>query len=117
MSLDIQSQMARDQVGLWISLERIQYADTKYKDGEDNRAKLIEAMKTEGFSEDGVWMGFLGNYIRRAQLFGVDTLQGRQALGKAITTAMHCLETAVMVHGDMPLPGVSSSDGAQEWLR
>jgi hypothetical protein len=107
---------AREHVRKWIEQERAHYADTKYKDGEPNRAMLIDATETEGFSEDGKWMGFLGNYIRRAQLFGIDTLQGRQALGKAIATAMHCLETSVMVYGDMPQPGMSSSDGVKEWV-
>lgn len=106
-------EQAREHLQEWIGLERGGYADRKYEEGGANRTKLIQAMETEGFGN--TWMDFAGNYIKRAQLFGADTLQGRQAMGKAIVTMMHMLETAVVVHGDMPAPGVSSTEGVQEW--
>lgn len=103
----------REQLGLWLQIERSVYADAKFAEAGENRLQLIEAMGNEGFGD--TWMDFAGNYIKRAQLFGADTLQGRQAMGKAIVTLMHMLETAILVYGDMPAPGVSSTEGAREW--
>jgi len=96
----------------WIAIERREYADVKYAEDGDNRAMLKKAM------EDGDWQrwtDFAGNYVRRAEMFGLNTLQGKQALGKAIVTLMHTLETAIEFYGDMPKPGVSSTDGVSEW--
>lgn len=98
---------ARLAVAQWVARERVEYADVKYAEDSANREMLIQAMADKDFMR---WLDFLNNYIRRAELFGLDTLQGRQALGKAAVTALHTLETAVMVHGPMPEPGVASGD-------
>lgn len=107
--------MARQIVLDWIALERSEYADAKYAEDGDARHKLI--LETQNFGLDGEWMVFIGGYLKRAELFGLDTAAGRQALGKAIVTCMHALETAVQYLGPMPKPGVSSTDGVQEWDR
>jgi hypothetical protein len=101
-------------VAEWIKLERAEHAETKYGEGLPGRVALVDEMRTEGFG--GGWEGFIGNYLKRVELFGLDTPQGRQALGKAAVTLIHMLETAVLVHGPMPKPGVPSGE-IQEWLR
>lgn len=90
----------------WIDVERMRYADGKYTD--DKRTFLIEALKTEGLSP--TWMNFHLNYLKRADLFGLDTTQGRQAMAKCIVSLMHCLETAIEEFGPLPAPGVPSGE-------
>lgn len=107
---------ARDEVAAWIALERSQYALVIYGEDTESRHKLILELQNFGFTgDDNAWMAKITGYLKRAELQGLDTLAGRQALGKAITTCMHALETAVQYNGPMPKPGISSSEGAQEW--
>jgi hypothetical protein len=96
----------------WVHLERSQHANTKYADGLEARNRLIEAMQEGGFHAD--WERFIESYLDRVRLVGLDTPQGRQAMGKAIVTMMHCLETAVECFGEMPMPGTPSGT-VQEW--
>lgn len=96
---------AAEAVASWIAAERAEYAGIKYAENSEGRTTLVAAMREGDWQR---WTNFAGNYIRRAELFGFDTPQGRQALGKAIVTLMHTLETAVDVHGPMPPPGVPS---------
>lgn len=103
--------LSRQQVSRWIEQERMNYADVKYADREGNRTALIEAMHAKDWER---WTNFLGNYLKRAELFGLDTLEGRQAMGKAAVTALHILETAVSLFGDMPKPGVASGT-VEDW--
>lgn len=104
---------ARVHVQQWIALERVLYADIKYAEESEARHKLI--LETQNFGLDGEWMVFIGGYLKRAELQGLDTARGRQALAKAIVTCIHALETAVEYHGPLPKPGVSSSDDLQAW--
>lgn len=99
----------------WIKLERTNYADVgKYAPGSPGRVMLIEAMKTEGFGQ--TWSNFIYNYLFRAEKqYGLDTQQGRQAMGKAIVSLLHCLETACWVYGDMPRPGMPSGE-VEPWM-
>lgn len=109
MSSQISSRIkARSDLRYWISEERTKYADRKYETRGKNRDALIKAMKTEGMN--GIWLVHIQNYIGRANTLGLETLQGRQAMGKAIVTMMHCLETAIEEYGPMPLPGVPSGE-------
>lgn len=101
-----QTPSTRADLQKWIAVERATYADIKFSD--ENRAFLIDAMRVERLGP--IWLGFIGNYLKRAELFGLDTLQGRQALGKTIVTLLHCLETAMDEFGPMPAPGVSSGE-------
>ena len=92
----------------WIMQERSKYADVKYDEDGANRKRLQNAMRTEGLG--GLWLSHIGGYLDRAQTFGLDTEKGRQAMGKAIVTMMHCLETAIEIHGPMPEPGKPSGE-------
>lgn len=109
-----QAIVARGQVMAWLLIERSMYADKKYADGTATRDQFIEDMKS-GNGLDDRWLDFVYNYVRQAKLLGLDTMQGRQALGKAISTLIHYLETAITEHGPMPAPGVSSTAGVQPW--
>lgn len=57
---------------------------------------------------DGWWQQQFDNYLHRADLLGLDTINGRQALAKFVATAVGCLEAAVRIYGPLPEPGVPS---------
>ena len=90
---------SRTKLRQWIIGERV-YADSKYP---------IKTIHESHMAADGIewWEVFLMNYYGRARTLGLDTERGRQALGKMITTAMDCLETAIRVYGELPPPGAS----------
>lgn len=94
----------------WILRERDRYADVKYDENDENHRRLVSDMCNLGISEDSDHWGFITNYLKRAQILGLDTLPGRQALGKTIVTLMHTLERAISVHGAMPQPGFPSGE-------
>lgn len=105
---------ADQQVAEWIRLERELYAKgKKFAEGTAGRDKGISDMYREGYG-DG-WDDFVQGYLKRARLLDIRNENGRQALGKAITTLMHCLETAVEVYGPLPKPGVPSGQ-IEEWV-
>lgn len=105
--------LMRKHVLAWVQDERARYADEqKFKEGAPGRDIIREPLK------NGEWdraLDFIGRYTKRAELLGLDTESGRQALGKAITSALHILETACEYHGQMPDPGQSSGE-VQPWL-
>lgn len=100
--------VVRKNVELWLKVERRDYADAKYDVAlrEEGFAKMYE----EGLDTGGYWDIFLSNYYSRAQLFGLGTLQGKQAFGKFIVTCLSALEAAVLTTGPMPVPGKRSGD-------
>lgn len=100
---------ARRLVRTWIDLEREAHADVKFSGSND---EIIDALLVGG------WAGlesFVQNYLKRVELFGLETRQGRQALGKAIVTLTDWLERSCDSHGMMPLPGQSSGN-VREWI-
>lgn len=96
----------RDHVRTWIIAERALYADAKWSPPE-NSAAHNAAVREQGPTK---WSDWAGNYIKRATMFGLDSPQGRQALGKAVVTLIHVLETAVELYGPMPEPGYPSGE-------
>jgi hypothetical protein len=98
----------------WIAIERREYADHKYD--ADLRYKNDIDMHNFGLTEESDWWVFLTNYLRRAQVFGVDTLQGRQAFGKFVVTALSAFESMIRTEGRPPTPGVHSGE-ITEWDR
>lgn len=98
---------AWDEVVQWVEDERVAYASEKYAEATSQRQSLIADL-AERPHLDGEWDLFMGNYWRRAQLLGLDSLPGRQAMGKTIVTLIDCLRTAVEMYGPMPAPGVPS---------
>lgn len=97
---------ARDHVAAWVAAERAGHADRKFSGS--NRAMVRDAMAADGLGDR--LQAFVANYMRRAELVGLDTLQGRQALGKAAVTLLDFCEHAVILHGPMPAPGVPSGE-------
>lgn len=106
---------AWDEVQEWIVVERAAHAGVKYGDDQTQRQALIADLQALPHL-DGQWEVFIGNYLRRAQLLGLDSLPGRQAMGKTIVTLMDCLRTAVELYGPMPQAGVPSGE-IVEWAR
>lgn len=107
---------ARAHVRAWVDLERGKYADNqqdgKFKDG------TIGGELRDTLIENANWtdlLAFVANYTKRAEMFGLDTEQGRQALGKVLTSATNILEKACEQYGPMPDPGHSSGE-VQPWL-
>ena len=94
------------QVRNWLVGEREQYAKLKWSPPTAAKAHR-DCVIGEGPT---TWHDWAGNYIKRAVMFGLDTPQGRQALGKTIVTLIHVLETAVEEYGPMPAPGVPSGE-------
>jgi hypothetical protein len=92
----------------WIATERKEYADKKFD--EEKRHKLDLDMKDFGLTEEGLWPVHITNYLKRAQLLGVDTPKGLQALGKFTVTAIAMFESAIRVYGKPPMPGVTSGE-------
>lgn len=104
---------AKDELLGWLLHERESYSHKKYPRDDEMHHKLTIDMRQYGLV-GGEWEVFLGNYLRRAQLFGIESPQGRQAFAKYIVTCMAALEMAIAVHGPMPKPGVPSGE-IQEW--
>lgn len=100
----------RDDLLAWVRVERDHYTIPR-KYGPDSAGQQIvrDAVAQGGFADEGL-MDFVGNYLKRAQLFGLDTPQGRQATGKAIVSLMNILEVACELHGPMPAPGYPSGE-------
>lgn len=102
----------RMNVAEWIATERREHADVKYGEGTEAKALVDKQFEDEGLGDDS--LNFILNYLKRAELFGMHTPQGKQAMGKLIVTCTAYLERAVMLHGPMPKPGVPSGE-IQEW--
>ena len=107
---------ARIVVGDWLATERREYADGKYKRDGETWHRLLLDMQNYGLHEQGEWFMFLTNYLRRAQLLGLDTPAGQQAFGKFVVTCLSCFEACVMVNGRPPMPGVPSGT-IEPWKR
>lgn len=99
----------RQQVFNWLEAEHSEYASHKYTQATIQRKQLIRDLEKSPALE-GEWGVFILNYWGRVKIFGLNTYSGRQALGKLIVTLIHCLETAIEVHGPMPEPGVPSGE-------
>jgi Domain of unknown function (DUF4406) len=89
----------------WLQQERA-YQREKFSAADDDR------LTSNGpFGVESPYFTRVGNYVERARIFGLDTMNGRQALGKAAATLAGWLESAVRLYGPMPQPGVPSGDG------
>lgn len=97
----------RTQVLEWLRDEWAAYADQKW---EEHRAVHDARMRASGIDDDGWWYLQVFQYVRRAQLIGINTPQGRQLIGKCIATLVDCLASVIRVHGDLPEPGHPSGE-------
>lgn len=114
--MDTRTLATRMRIATWLAEERREYADKKYDPDGENMHRLELDMQNYGLDENGEWWGFITNYLKRAQLLGLDKASGRQALGKLIVTLVNCLEVAERVYGPMPMPGVPSGQ-IETWRR
>lgn len=101
----IEDQKAFADVLAWLISER-SYTITKFGTDADRR-HTTEWMEKSG---DGWWDQQLDNYLHRAFVLGLDTLVGRQALAKFVSTAAGMLAAAVQVYGPIPEAGVPSGE-------
>lgn len=89
-------------VVMWLNTEREEYQTKKFNyEGED---------KTQTVEE---WTRQFDNYIGRLSIFGLDTMQGKQAALKLAATAVALCEH-LAESGTLPKPGVSSGI-IEEW--
>lgn len=113
---------ARFHVSEWLMNERIGWADEKYDEG--LREKGVEELRRWAQDDESgldetlgmglYWATFVENYLQRIALQGLDTQQGKQALGKLIVTLTSLAEAAKVAFGPFPKPGVSSGT-IEEW--
>lgn len=89
----------------WIMRERREYADRKYPPGSPNYDARLADMRANGIGPGSTEVVFLTNYLKRAELLGLDTLLGRQAFAKFVVTAFAILDRVVMAYGPLPEPG------------
>lgn len=104
----------------WMLAEWNTYSNAKFNLVDvpaEQRDDHDRSMREHGFTsqvDDAFWFRQVTQYFKRAELFGVDTPQGRQAMMKGLMTLFDCCACMVRVHGDPPAPGVSSGD-IREW--
>jgi hypothetical protein len=86
----------------WLAKERAYTLDKFGIDSDNDHTPLNgwEAWWTQQFD----------NYLMRAQVLGLDTVNGRQAAAKFVATAVGFLESVVRLHGPLPEPGVTSGE-------
>lgn len=88
----------------WIECEHAVYEGPKWKEERDD-AKTPEQ-----------WSARVDNYLKRAEVLGLDTDVGRQAVAKAATTAVAYLESVFRVYGSVPSPGFTSGEIRGEFI-
>lgn len=89
----------------WLAKER---GYTLEKFGLDADREHIREWYLKGVK--GWWEQQFDNYLGRAQVLGLGTPAGRQALAKFAATAVGMLEAAVREFGPLPKPGVPSGE-------
>lgn len=104
-------------VSTWLATERADYAqaDKWARIGADVRGPVAPLIEAGGDSTIEA-LDFVRMYLHRAQQLGIETPNGRQALGKAIVTAQQALGAAVQYHGPMPAPARPSGE-IEPWHR
>lgn len=104
----------------WMLAEWTAYSNQKFNLVDvpaEQRDDHDASMREHGFTsqvEDAFWFRQVTQYFKRAELQGVDSLQGRQALMKGLMTLFDCCACMVRVHGLPPAPGVPTGEIA-EW--
>lgn len=98
----------------WLDSELRNYVFTKFDPKAD--AEHVYEFTNSEIGTD-TWFDIqLHQYLDRAKLIGLDTSNGRQALGKFVATAMGMLIAAVDKYGELPEPGVPSGGNLDKLL-
>lgn len=101
----------------WLYSELGEYVDLKYTG--ERRVEDVDRLhngRPETGQEAGVgprsyWNDEINRYLHRAQLLGVNTALGQQALLKALATLEQLVEVVVHEHGfKFPEPGLPSGE-------
>jgi len=103
----------REHLLKWIESEWKDYSDPKFG---DQRPLHDEFLKETGLELDGWWYNQVFQYWKRAQILGVDTPAGRQAIAKMWAAMSGLVESVIRVHGKLPKPGVSSGNIEKDWF-
>jgi hypothetical protein len=109
-AIELADSFARHMVARWIRIERDEYANKKYQPGKAEYAARLRDIQENGLNPNSTEMVFLLNYLKRAELLGVETLAGRQAFGKFVVTATAMFERIFLAFGMLPTPGVPSGE-------
>jgi hypothetical protein len=62
------------------------------------------------------WYLRIDNYLKRAEILGLDNPLGRQAVAKAATTAVAYLESMFRRFDSVPSPGFTSGEHKGDWV-
>lgn len=85
----------------WLRKERKNYAEVKYP------ISTVEQFGGTLRQED---LDFVMQYVVRAKTLGLDTPNGKQNLGKALSTLFSFCEGAAYLYGEFPEPGHASGE-------
>lgn len=91
----------------WLTKE-LAYVDKKFPLSVRGAHHL--ELEKEGVSSDSYWFQQVYQYVKRAEVLGLDNPLGRQAIAKALSTMFGLVERVVEVYGELPPPGVSSGN-------
>lgn len=87
----------------WIEAEHASYENKKFARALDDQKRAVD------------WERRVGMYLHRAKMLGLDNPLGRQAVGKAATTAVAYLESMFRRFESVPSPGFTSGVKAGEF--
>ncbi|KKK56708.1 hypothetical protein LCGC14_3061830 [marine sediment metagenome] len=69
----------------------------------------VQRQRIRTFGQDDDWFRHaLDQYYHRAEVLGLDTPVGRQALAKFVATGVGMLDSVIEEHGHLPPPGTPS---------
>jgi hypothetical protein len=91
----------------WLRQE-LAYVDEKFPPS--IRVVHNSELEKEGVSFNSYWFQQVYQYVKRAEILGLDNPLGRQAIAKALSTMFGLVEGVVATYGELPPPGVSSGN-------
>lgn len=97
MTADADSGNCQEHVQAWLDGER-GYAERKWTPG------MTDEIPPDDYKR------WVGQYMHRATVLGLDNPLGRQALAKALRTLLAFTESTVRQYGQLPPPGVPSGE-------
>jgi len=123
--LPIQGRPERRHLYLWVKNEE-EYAHGKFN---NQRQGHDDSFRTDGMG--GFWTRQIVQYLDRANDWLTEAaglrsigkeedarileMKAQQAICKALMTTKGCAESSIRVFGPLPRPGMSSTEGVQQW--
>jgi len=101
----------RGQMLTWLA-EELPYVDSKWDPIGTDDSFIVEGgmSKKGGVGPDSYFFEQVMQYLQRADTLGLDTPQGKQAVGKALGAMTGLVETVIRVYGSLPRGGVASGE-------